>query len=133
MRVGLVAAVFTIAIASSPAFAAGANQSGSGADQNSPSSGAVAAPSASHMQTQAALKKSLEQSGFKNIRIAAEAYVVHAQGPDGAPVVMMITPDSVTGVIANRQTASAPSDLDQNQKSGSASQPSAGSGSNSQQ
>lgn len=63
------------------------------------------------LQSEDALKQSLQKAGFSALQIAAGSYVVHAKGPDGKPVVMMITPDSLA--VANPQSAELP-DLDQN-------------------
>lgn len=65
----------------------------------------------SGLQSQDALKQSLQKAGFSDLQIAAGSYVVHAKGPDGKPVVMMITPDTLA--VANPQSAELP-DLGQN-------------------
>jgi hypothetical protein len=67
----------------------------------------------SGMQSQDALKQSLQKAGFSDPRIAAGSYVVHAKGPDGKPVVLMMTPDSVA-VAKLPQSAELPNGLDQN-------------------
>lgn len=63
------------------------------------------------LQNEDALKQSLQKAGFSDLQIAAGSYIVHAKSPDGKPVVMMITPDSVA--VAKPQSAELP-DLDQN-------------------
>jgi hypothetical protein len=66
------------------------------------------------LQSEADLQKSLQQAGFKDVQVQAQSYVVHAMGPNGSPVVMVVTPDSITGLVANPpQTAQLPT-LDQN-------------------
>lgn len=44
------------------------------------------------------LSEMLKRSGYTDIRIAPEAYMVHARDADGNPVVMSISPDSFTEV-----------------------------------
>jgi hypothetical protein len=63
------------------------------------------------LQSADALKQSLQKAGFSDLQIAAGSYIVHAKGPDGKPVVLVITPDSVA--VAKEQNAEVP-DLDQN-------------------
>lgn len=65
----------------------------------------------SGLQSEDSLKHSLQKAGFSDLQIAAGSYVVHAKGPDGKPVVLMITPDSVA--VAKQQNAQLP-DLDHN-------------------
>jgi hypothetical protein len=45
------------------------------------------------------IRQSLMQSGFRDVRVTPEAFVIHAQAPDGSHVVMLLRPDVVTGVI----------------------------------
>jgi hypothetical protein len=49
--------------------------------------------------TRARIRQSLMQSGFRDVRVTPEAFVIHAQAPDGSHVVMLLRPDVVTGVI----------------------------------
>jgi hypothetical protein len=49
--------------------------------------------------TQQKIRQSLEQSGFKDVRVVPESFVVRAQAPDGSRVVMLLSPDVVSGVI----------------------------------
>ncbi len=44
------------------------------------------------LDTQQKLKQSLEQNGFKNVVVVPEAYIVHAQAPDGSKIVMEVSP-----------------------------------------
>jgi hypothetical protein len=45
------------------------------------------------------IRQSLMQSGFRDVRVVPEAFVIHAQAPDGSRVVMLLRPDEVTGVV----------------------------------
>lgn len=74
-----------------------AHQSNQGATSSMPNGSKINA------QTQAALRHSLQQSGFKNIQIVAESYAVRALAPDGSHVVMMVSPNEVEGVVLNGQ------------------------------
>jgi hypothetical protein len=121
MRSEAIAFLLSLGLATTPAWA------GQAQDQNnSPGLGQSlgAAPSLSPnddqsgaqdglsgLQSEDALKQSLQKAGFTDLQIAAGSYVVHAKGPDGKPVVMMITPDAVA--VANPQSAQLPG-LDQN-------------------
>jgi sporulation protein YlmC with PRC-barrel domain len=42
----------------------------------------------------------LQQSGFTEIHVMPSSFVIHAKDQDGNPIVMSITPDSVTAVAA---------------------------------
>ncbi len=118
MRYQLLSAAAVVALVATPALAQ--NDAGAqSAPQTQSGSHSSAAPSKgmkNHMQARQEMRKALERAGFKDIHITAESYVVRAKDPHGAPVVMMITPDEITGVIEG---------------SGSTSSPRSGSGSNS--
>lgn len=49
--------------------------------------------------TQQKIRQSLEQSGFKDIQVVPESFVVRAQAPDGSRIVMLLSPDQLTGVV----------------------------------
>ena len=49
--------------------------------------------------TQQKIRQSLEQSGFKDIRVVPETFVVRAQAPDGSRIVMLLSPDQVSEVV----------------------------------
>lgn len=67
------------------------------------------------------LIQSLDQSGFKNVRVTAGSFVIHAQAPDGSNLVMQLGPDEMTGVIQQSRNASEPKNATE---SGSSSPPS---------
>lgn len=52
--------------------------------------------------TQQKIRQSLEQSGFKDIRVIPESFVVRAQAPDGSHIVMLLSPDAITGLVMER-------------------------------
>ena len=58
------------------------------------------------LDTQQKLRQSLEESGFKNVKVTAETYVVHAKAPDGSHIVMMVSPDQIAGVIEHTGSSS---------------------------
>lgn len=62
--------------------------------QSSPAPGAAITA-----DTQQKIRQSLEQSGFKDIRVIPESFVVRAQAPDGSHIVMLLSPDQVTGFV----------------------------------
>ena len=43
--------------------------------------------------TQQKIRQSLEQSGFKNVHVVPQSFVVRAQAPDGSRIVMFMSPD----------------------------------------
>ncbi len=71
---------------------AAGTQSGSG--QSSPGASVSA-------DTQQKIRQSLEESGFKDIRVVPETFVVRAQAPDGSRIVMLLSPDQLTEVVAS--------------------------------
>ena len=58
--------------------------------------------------TQQKIRQSLEQSGFKDVRVVPESFVIHAQAPDGSHIAMMISPDAVTGVVEETGSSTQP-------------------------
>ncbi|MDX2205289.1 MAG: hypothetical protein NW223_21255 [Hyphomicrobiaceae bacterium] len=51
--------------------------------------------------TQDKLRKSLQDAGFKSVRVVDAAYLVQAQSEDGENVLMYINPPSTSGAAAN--------------------------------
>ncbi|MBV8333987.1 MAG: hypothetical protein JO358_00775 [Alphaproteobacteria bacterium] len=43
--------------------------------------------------TQQKIRQSLEQSGFRNVQVVPQSFVVRAQAPDGSRIVMFMSPD----------------------------------------
>jgi hypothetical protein len=43
--------------------------------------------------TQQKIRQSLEQSGFRNVQVMPQSFVVRAQAPDGSHIVMFMSPD----------------------------------------
>ncbi len=62
------------------------------------------------LDTQQKLKQSLEQNGFKNVVVVPEAYIVHAQAPDGSKIVMEVSPDRMQALIERTGSSSRPSE-----------------------
>ena len=54
------------------------------------------------VDTRAQIKDSLEKSGFKNITVLPQAYLIRAQAPDGSRVVMQVSPEGLYGVVTSR-------------------------------
>jgi hypothetical protein len=140
-----IVALITLSLTAAPAFAQSMGTTGSGRTAspggatpnsaaennagaaNSPTENSTAAPGSSAdtsgLQTPTSLTQSLQQAGFRNIRVSASSFVVHATGPNGSPVVMMITPDRVTGVIGSPQSAQAPNSPSEQQQNGASQRP----------
>jgi hypothetical protein len=66
---------------------------------SSPSAWGQSSASNVSADTQQKIRQSLEQSGFKNIQVLPEAYVIRAQAPDGSHIAMLLSPDQVTEVV----------------------------------
>lgn len=113
MRIPAFPIVASFVLLAAPAFA-----QSSGMTTTSPSSTSASSSTSSaadmtsggklSMDTQQKIRQSLEQSGFKDIRVVPESFVIHAQAPDGSHIVMMMSPDEVTGVIEHTGSSSEP-------------------------
>ena len=107
-------------IASFALFAAPALAQTSGVTSNQPSGmtsnqpyGTSNSPNASSGQqqgvtvdTQQKIRQSLENSGFRNVQVLPEAFVIRAQAPDGSRVVMLLRPDELVSMIQPTGTQS---------------------------
>lgn len=51
--------------------------------------------------TQGQIRSSLEASGFKNVTVLPQSYLIRATAPDGSQVVMQVSSDGVYGVVVN--------------------------------
>jgi len=107
MRIPVFPIIASGVLLAAPAFAqpAGtttAQPSGTLASSNLPDDTRVT------LDTQQKLRQSLEESGFKNVKVTAETYVVHAKAPDGSHIVMMVSPDQIAGVIEHTGSSSPP-------------------------
>jgi hypothetical protein len=69
--------------------------------------------------TQQKIRQSLENNGFKNVKVMPEAFLVRAQAPDGSRIVMEISPDQATGVIMNTGSSTNRNDNQGTNQSGS--------------
>ena len=49
--------------------------------------------------TRERIRQSLLQSGFRDVSVTPEAFVIHAMAPDGSRVVMLLRPDELTGIV----------------------------------
>ncbi len=60
------------------------------------------------MNTRNRIRDSLQQSGFRDVRVVPEAFVIHALAPDGSHIVMLLRPDELTGVIEQTGSSTGP-------------------------
>ena len=90
-----------VMLAATPVLAQSTSTSGSSRNDSSTSSSSSQTPpdTAVTVDAQQKLKQSLERTGFKNVLVVPEAYVIHAQAPDGSKIVMEIRPDQMRAVI----------------------------------
>jgi hypothetical protein len=107
VRIPVFPIIASVVLLAAPAFAqtAGtttAQPSGASTSSNLPDDTKVT------LDTQQKLRQSLEEAGFKNVRVTAETYVVHAKAPDGSHIVMMVSPDQIAGVIEHTGSSSPP-------------------------
>jgi hypothetical protein len=54
------------------------------------------------------IRASLQQSGFTNVSVVPEAFVIHAVSPDGSRIVMLLRPDELTGVVEQTGSSTTP-------------------------
>jgi len=71
--------------------------------QAQPQVSGTATPNASPRQQ---IKANLLQAGFTDVTVVPESFLVQAKDKSGNPVIMMIKPDSVTGIVDMGATAS---------------------------
>jgi hypothetical protein len=85
-----------------PALALGLALSGSALAQSSgspsaqPGSQATASPNQGSLLTAQKLQQDLQNAGFTDVNVVAEAFVVRAKTKDGNPVVMTIGPNGMS-------------------------------------
>lgn len=60
------------------------------------------------MNTRDRIRDLLQQSGFRDVRVMPEAFVIHALAPDGSHIVMLLRPDELTGVIEQTGSSTGP-------------------------
>jgi hypothetical protein len=53
------------------------------------------------LNTEQKIHQALEQSGFRDVRVTPQAFIIHARAPDGSRVVMQVSPDVIAGVVAS--------------------------------
>ena len=108
MRSPALPIIASVVMLAAPALAQTSSMSGSSQrDGNSTSSSQLPPDTTVTVDTQQKLKQSLEQNGFKNVLVVPEAYVIHAQAPDGTKIVMEVSPDQMHAVI--ERTGDSPS------------------------
>ncbi len=105
MRKSLVAAIAAASLLSVPAFAQ-SNTATPSASAPTTQSGSTSA-AVNTVQAREKIMHDLQQDGFKNIRVAPESFLIHAENKQGEPVVMIINPDSVFSMTEVATTASA--------------------------
>ena len=108
MRVPAFATIASFVLLAVPAFAQTSTMTGGQPSDTSTSSHVP--DTAVTLDTQQKLKQSLEQSGFKKVVVVPEAYLIHAQAPDGSKIVMEVSPDQMQAVIERTGSSTPPSD-----------------------
>jgi hypothetical protein len=107
MRYNALPVIASVVMLAAPAFAQTSSMSGSSRSDGSASSSSQVPPdTAVTVDTQQKLKQSLEQNGFKNVIVVPEAYIIHAQAPDGSKIVMEVSPDQMRAIV--ERTGSSP-------------------------
>ena len=107
MRIPVFPIIGSLVLLAAPAFAQPAGTTTAQPSGASPSSN-LPDDTKLTLDTQQKLRQSLEESGFKNVKVTAETYVVHAKAPDGSHIVMMVSPDQIAGVIERTGSSSPP-------------------------
>jgi hypothetical protein len=108
MRVPALPTIASFILLAAPALAQTSSMTGGQLTDTSTSS-RVPPDTAVTLDTQQKLKQSLEQSGFKKVVVVPEAFIIHAQAPDGSKIVMEVSPDQMQAII-ERTGSSSPSD-----------------------
>ena len=102
MRIPAFPIIASFALLAAPAFAQTAGTTSTQPGGGSTMSTDAQQNSAVTDDTQQKLRQSLEQSGFKNVKVVPEAFLIRAKAPDGSRIVMRVTPDEIEGVIIER-------------------------------
>ncbi len=68
--------------------------------------------------TQQKLQQSLQRNGFKDVTVQPEAFVIHAQAPDGSRIVMEVTPDQAAGIVVSNNTGNSSQPHNQGMQNG---------------
>jgi len=76
-----------------------------------PANGTMSTP-----MLQQKIQSDLQKAGFKNIKVAPQAFAVHAVNSDNQPVFMLISPDSVTAITAENSGKSSATSNGQSSK-----------------
>ncbi|MGE3783342.1 MAG: hypothetical protein AB7H71_11425 [Alphaproteobacteria bacterium] len=76
------------------------SQQGSGYPQSQMAMG-QANPGTVSSSTQGQIRQSLESSGFKNVTVVPQSFLIRATAPDGSRVLMQVSPDSLSGVVVS--------------------------------
>jgi hypothetical protein len=107
MRVPAFPLIASFLLLAAPALAQTSNMTGGQhSDTSASTSSRVPPDTVVTLDTQQKLKQSLEQSGFKNVIVVPEAYIIHAQAPDGSKIVMEVSPDQMQAVIERTGSSS---------------------------
>ena len=96
---------------STAAFAANSNQASTPINPQNNASATAQPPGTAPAER---IKQELQNAGFQDVNVMAEAFVVRAKSKDGDPVVMTIGPHGMTAfeaVNANNASASKSADM----------------------
>src|SRR4051794_13989769 len=63
--------------------------------------GGQSGPGPVSFSTQSQIRQSLESSGFKNVSVLPQSYLIRATSPDGSRVLMQVSADTLYGVVVN--------------------------------
>lgn len=121
MRSMILPAFAVAVLAASPALAQSGQQSGSQQNNKQATSQTTSQTQTSAM-SQDALRKQLQQAGFKNIQVIDAAYLVQAQTQDGNTVFMTINPPPMSGSSSSSSQSGSGSSSGSTGKSGSSQQ-----------
>jgi hypothetical protein len=108
MRTAALATIASFVLLATPVLAQTSNTT-AGQPGDTSTSSQVPPDTAVTLDTQQKLKQSLEQNGFKKVIVVPEAYVIHAQAPDGTKIVMEVSPDQMQAVIERTGSSSSES------------------------
>jgi hypothetical protein len=89
--------IASFVLLAAPALAQTAGMTGNPSRGAEAATNAPAQPGGLSADTPQKIRQSLENSGFKNVQVMPEAYVIRAQAPDGSHVVMLLRPQEMGG------------------------------------
>ena len=122
MRPAGLSLVAALALVATPAFAGSYGSAAANGETNNPTASSSTTTNSGQQgqlsnDTRQKLRQSLEQSGFKNVEVMPEAFLIRAQAPDGSHIVMQVSPDMAEGMVVGSGSSTNPNEPQNNNTS----------------